>query len=190
MTMTRSQLLVRAAVTGGVLAAGPLAARALADLEEDLDILEYLLSVEYVQSGLYREALSEVSLSEDLARLVGELRDEEVEHVDALRATIEDAGRTPPERVSLDFGEALNSEASFLKLANTIEDTTVSAYNGAAPLLESREFMAVFASIAQVEARHAALVRLERDKPPAPLPLDKASTRLDVRTAIRGFEVR
>jgi len=190
MTMTRAQLFVRAAVTGGVLAAGPLAARALADLEEDLDVLGYLLTIEYVQSGLYRDALQELALSEDVARLAEELRDHEVQHVDALRATIEDAGGTPPERVSLDFGEGLASEATFLKLANTIEDTTVSAYNGAAPRLESREFLAVFASIAQVEGRHAALVRLERDKPPAPLAFDKASNRQDVRTAIREYEQR
>ena len=190
MSMTRAQLLVRAAVAGGALAAGPVAARALADIKDDLEFLEYLLTLEYVQSGLYRDAIKEVSLSTDVERLASELRDQEVEHVDALRATIEEAGGTPPDRVPLEFGAALASEAAFLKLANTLEDTAVSAYNGAAPRLESREFMAVFASIAQVEARHSALVRLVRDKPPAPLAFDKASNRQDVRTAIREYEQR
>ncbi len=190
MTLTRGQLLVRAAIGGGVLAAGPLAARALADVKDDLGLMEYLLTMEYVQSGLYRDALKALDLSADAARLAEELRDQEVEHVDALRATIEEAGGTPPERVPLEFGEALASEATFLKLANTLEDTAVSAYNGAAPRLESREFLAVFASLAQVEARHAALVRLLREKPPAPLAFDKASNRQDVRTAIREYEQR
>ena len=190
MRMTRGQLLVRAAVTGGVAAAGPLAARAMADIKDDLGLMEYLLTMEYVQSGLYRDALKALSLSSDAARLAEELRDEEVEHVDALRATIEEAGGTPPERVPLEFGPAIASEAAFLKLANTLEDTAVSAYNGAAPRLESREFLAVFASLAQVEARHSALVRLLRDKPPAPLAFDKASNRQDVRTAIREYEQR
>jgi rubrerythrin len=190
MSMTRAQLLVRAAVAGGVAAAGPLAARAVADIRDDVGLLEYMLSLEYVQSGLYRDAIKQIDLSTDVARLAGELRDEEVEHVDALRATIEEAGGSPPERLPLDFGSALASEAAFLKLANTLEDTTVSAYNGAAPRVESREFLAIFASIAQVEARHAALVRLVRDKPPAPLAFDKASNRQDVRTAIREFEQR
>ena len=188
--ITRAQLLVRAAVTGGVLAAGPLVARAVADIDDDLELAEYLLTVEYVQSGLYRDALKAVDLSEDVARLTGELRDQEVEHVDALRATIEEAGGEPPERVPLDFGTGLRSEASFLKLANTLEDVAVSAFNGAAPLLESRELLAVFASIAQVEGRHSALIRLARDKPPAPLAFDKASNRLAVRTRIREYEVR
>jgi rubrerythrin len=189
-TLTRAQLLVRAAIGGGALAAGPLAARAVADIKDDVGLLEYLLSLEYVQSGLYRDALKAISLSDDVARLARELRDEEVEHVDALRATIEEAGGRPPERLPLEFGDALASEAAFLKLANTLEDTAVSAYNGAAPRLESREFLAVFASIAQVEARHAALVRLVREKPPAPLAFDKASNRQAVRTAIREYEQR
>ena len=188
--MTRAQLIVRAAVAGGALAAGPLAERAVADNKDDIGLLEYLLSLEYVQSGLYRDALKQLTLTEEVARLAGELRDQEVEHVDALRATIEDAGGHPPERLPLDFGSALGSEAAFLKLANTLEDTAVSAYNGAAPRVESREFLAVFATIAQVEARHAALVRLARDKPPAPLAFDKASNRQDVRTAIREYEQR
>lgn len=190
MSMTRAQLIVRAAVAGGAVAAGPLAARAVADIKDDLGLLEYLLSLEYVQSGLYRDALKQTSLSDGVARLAAELRDQEVEHVDALRATIEDAGGRAPERLPLDFGAALASESAFLKLANTLEDTAVSAYNGAAPRVESREFLAIFASIAQVEGRHAALVRLERDKPPAPLAFDKASNRQDVRTKIREYEQR
>lgn len=190
MTLTRAQLLVRAAVAGGALAAGPLAARAIADIKDDVSLLEYLLSLEYVQSGLYRDALKELSLSSDVARLAGELRDQEVEHVDALRATIEEAGGAPPDRLPLDFGEGLASEEAFLKLANTIEDTTVSAYSGAAPRFESREFLAVCASIVQVEARHAALVRLVREKPPAPLALDKVSNRQAVRTKFREYEQR
>lgn len=190
MTMTRAQLIVRAAVLGGAAAAGPLATRALADIKDDIGLLEYLLTLEYVQSGLYRDAIKEIGLSEDVNRLAGELRDQEVEHVDALRATIEEAGGKPPDRLPLEFGDALASEAAFLKLANTLEDTTASAYNGAAPRLESREFLAVFASLAQVEARHAALIRLAREKPPAPLAFDKASNRQDVRTAIREYEQR
>ena len=188
--MTRAQLLVRAAVTGGAVAAGPLVARAMADIKDDVELMRYLLSLEYVQSGLYRDGLKEVSLSDDVRRLAEELRDEEVQHVDALRATIDEAGGEPPERLPLEFGSALRSEASFLKLANSLEDIAVSAYNGAAPRLQSREFLAVFASLAQIEARHSALVRLVRGKPPAPLAFDKASNRQDVRTKIREYEQR
>ena len=188
--ITRAGFLLRAVAAGGAVAAGPLAARAVADIRDDLELLEFVLGLEYVQSGLYREALRTMDLDTDVRRLVRELRDQEIEHVDALRATIAEGGGRPPDRLSLDFGSAAASQARFLKLANTIEDTTVSAYNGAAPRLESREFVAVFASIAQIEARHAGLVRVQRDKPPAPLPLDKASNRQAVRSAIRPYERR
>jgi rubrerythrin len=187
--LTRAELLVRAAIVGGAAAAGPLATRAVADIKDDIDLLRFVLTLEYVQSGLYREGLQTArNLSGEVRRLASELRDQEIEHVDALRATIADAGTKPPDRPSYDFGPNLKTEARFLKLANTIEDTVVSAYNGAAPRLESREFIAVFASIAQSDARHAALVRLQRGKPPAPIALDKASNRDAVRKAIRAFE--
>ena len=186
--MTRAQLLARG-LTAGVAASGLLVARAMADIRDDLDLLNYLLSIEYVQAALYRDALQEVPiLTEDTERLARELRDHEIAHVDGLRATITDAGGKPDDRPRIAFGGQLRSDAAFLKLANTLEDTAVSAYNGAIPQLESKELVAAVASIAQVEARHSALIREARDKPPAPLAFDKDSSRQDVRTSIRPYE--
>ena len=182
--------LTRAGFLGAIAAAGPLAAIARADVRDDLRILNFLLGVEYVQSALYRDALKETpDLSPATRSIVEELRDNEIAHVDALRATIADVGGRPDDRPRVVFGRALASESAFLKLANTLEDTGVSAYNGAAPQFENTDFVAAFASIAQVEARHAALVRLVRDKPPAPLPLDKASNQQVVRAAIGPYTV-
>ena len=184
---TRAQLLARG-LTAGVAASGLVVARAMADVRDDLDLLNYLLSVEYVQAALYRDALQIPGLSEDTERLARELRDHEIAHVDGLRATIADAGGKPDDRPRIAFGGQLRSDAAFLKLANTLEDTAVSAYNGAIPQLESKELVAAVASIVQVEARHAALIRDAREKPPAPLAFDKDSSRQDVRTSIRPYE--
>ncbi len=173
-----------------LVASGLAAPRAFGDIRDDLATLNLALTLEYVQSGLYRDALKQVpDLSPDNRRLVAHLRDQEIEHVDALRGTISDAGGKPNDRPRLDFGSSLASEAAFLKLANTLEDTGVSAYNGAAPQFESGDFVAAFASIAQVEARHAALVRLARQKPPAPLAFDKASNQQSVRSAYGPYTV-
>jgi rubrerythrin len=170
--------------------AGLAAPRVYGDVRDDLAVLQFALTIEYVESGLYRDALKQVpGLSADTKRVVSHLRDQEVEHVDALRGTISDAGGKPNDRPRLDFGSALASESAFLKLANTLEDTGVSAYNGAAPQFESEDFVAAFASLAQIEARHAALVRLVRDKPPAPLPIDKASNQQAVRSAFGPYTV-
>ena len=78
---------------------------------------------------------------------------------------------------NVDFGNVFTSEASFLKIAKTFEDTGVSAYNGAAPTIKSGDVLAAAGSIVQVEARHAALIRLTRGKTPAPEAFDPASTR-------------
>jgi len=173
-----------------LVAAGVAAPRAYGDKRDDLAILQFALTIEYVESGLYRDALKQVpDLSDDTRRVVEHLRDQEIEHVDALRGTIADAGGKPNDRPRLDFGRELRSESVFLKLANTLEDTGVSGYNGAAPALESEEFVAAFATLAQVEARHASLVRMVREKPPAPLPIDKASTREAVRQAFGPYTV-
>jgi rubrerythrin len=173
-----------------LVAAGAAAPRAFGDVRDDLALLNFALTIEYVQSGLYRDALKQVpDLSQDSRRLLAELRDQEIEHVDALRVTISDAGGKPNDRPRLDFGSSMASEAAFLKLANTLEDTAVSAYNGAAPRFESGDFVAALASLAQIEARHAALVRSARDKPPAPLPLDKASNQEAVRSAFGAYTV-
>ena len=56
-------------------------------------------------------------------------------------------------------GMAFADEKSFLKTAQTFEDLGVSAYNGAAPAIESKEVLAAAGGIVQVEARHAAAIR-------------------------------
>ena len=185
MKVTRASFL--ALVAGGL---ATLEARAYGDIRDDLAVISYLLTVEYVQAALYREGLNRTTgLSTSERALLEELRDQEVQHVDALRATIADAGGRPNDRPRVAFGPEIDERAGLLKLANTLEDTGVSAYNGATPALENEDFVAAFASIAQVEGRHAALIRLLRDKPPAPLPLDKASNQEAVRQAYGPYTV-
>ena len=180
--------MTRAAFLGTALAAGPFAALARADVRDDLRILNFLLGIEYVQSALYREALKDVpDLSPATRSLVEELRDNEVAHVDALRATIADVGGKPDDRPRVGFGSGLASETAFLKLANTLEDTGVSAYNGVIPQIESEDLVAAAASIVQVEGRHAGLIRVTREKPPAPIALDKTSNDREVRSALRPY---
>lgn len=173
------------------LAGGLLVPRtAFGDIRDDLALLSYALTLEYVESALYRDALKRVpGLDGSTRDMVEMLRDNEIEHVDALRQTITDAGGRPNDRPRVDFGDELSSLSAFLKLANTLEDTGVSAYNGAAPAFENEDFVAAFASIAQIEARHAAVIRMLRDKPPAPLPLDKASNQTVVRQKLGPYTV-
>ena len=108
-----------------------------------------------------------------------------MEHVTALTDTIKQLGGKPAAAPELDFGKAFANQASFLKLANTLEDTGVSAYNGAAPQISSPDVLSAAGAIVQVEARHAALVRLLRGEDPAPQAFDMPSDMDEVLAAVK-----
>lgn len=181
----------RGLLAGGVLAALAPGAVLGQGRDRDVDVLEYLLRVQELESALYREALQSLAGLGGVEReLALQLRDHEIAHVDALRATLRDAGGTPPARAAPAFGSALADPPAFLKLANTLEDTAVSAFNGAVPLLSSPDLRAAAVSIAQVEARHASLVRAARGRPAAPLAFDRPSSSQAVRSRIRPYERR
>src|SRR3954469_20275058 len=184
---TRVQFLTRAALAAGAVygagAVTPFVRSALAR-SSDADVLNFALTLEYLEAAFYSAAVKQTKgLSSDVMKLAEELRDNERAHVDALRTAIKGAGAKPVAEPPADFGNAFSSEATFLKTANTFEDTGVSAYNGAAPMISSTDVLAAAGSIVQVEARHAALIRLARDKPPAPKAFDKASGKADVLSA-------
>jgi len=190
---TREAFLLRATLaagaTYGALSATPFITQALAqEGGGDVDIVNFALTLEYLEATFYTMGLKQVSgLAADEKKLVKEIRDNEDEHVDALLATVKKLGGKPAAKPKFDFGAAFGSRAAFLKTANVLEDTGVSAYNGAAPAIASGEVLGSAGSIVQVEARHAALIRLARGKSPAPLAFDKASEMAEVLKAVTPF---
>ena len=191
--MTRESFLLRSTLAGaaayGTLSATGLITKALADTGSgDVDILHYALTLEYLETEFYTQAAKQVKgLSDYEMKLTKELRDNESEHVDALAATVKKLGGKPVAKPTFDFGGAFGSRAVFLKTANTLEDTGVSAYNGAAPMIASAEVLGAAGGIVQVEARHAAMIRLVRNKPPAPLAFDRASDMEEILAAVKPF---
>ena len=190
---TRAVFLARATLSAGaIIGAGslsPFVSGAIAQSGGgDVDILNFALTLEYLEAAFYEEALAKTKgLSADVKKLAKELGANEAEHVDALTAAIESAGGKPVKEPGVDFGGAFADEKTFLKFANIFEDTGVSAYNGAAPMIESKEVLGAAGSIVQVEARHAALIRLKRGKAPAPQPFDKTSSMDEVVKAVTPF---
>ena len=188
---TRLAFLTRATLAAGAVygagAVTPFVRGALAQ-SSDTDVLNFALTLEYLEAGFYAAALKQVKgMSADTRKLAKQIADDEAAHVSALRSAIKGAGAKPVAQPKVDFGQAFSSEASFLKTANTFEDTGVSAYNGAAPMISSKDVLAAAGSIVQVEARHASLIRLARAKPPAPAAFDKASPKQAVLTAVKPF---
>ena len=189
--MTRGAFLLRAALGAGALsgtaAVTPFVQRALAqDTGGDVEILNFALTLEYLEAEFYRRArLPEIGLSAELSSLAQTFGDHERQHVDALRATIEALGGSPTPRPAFEF--PMRSEADFRKLAVTLEDTGLSAYNGAATSIESREVLAAAGGIAAVEARHAAALRLKTGQEPSPYAFDKTLTRDEVEDRISAL---
>jgi hypothetical protein len=191
--VTRQSFMMRGAVAAGAVyglsAVGPFVRQAIAqEGGGDVEILNFALTLEYLESAFYTQGLKQVrGLSGEVKELATTIRDNEDEHVDALSAAISDFGGTPVKAPKVDFGNAFANQKSFLKLAQTFEDTGVSAYNGAGPMIESAEVLGSAGAIVQVEARHAAAIRLLNGVPPIDGGFDKSLEMQEVLDAVKPF---
>jgi hypothetical protein len=188
--LSRQSFIMRGALTAGAVyglgAVGPFVREAIAqEGGGDVDILNFALTLEYLESAFYNQGLQKAGLSGDAKSLAGEIRDNEVEHVAALTKTIKSLGGMPVKAPAVDFGNAFANQKSFLKLAQTFEDTGVSAYNGAGPSIESPEVLAAAGSIVQVEARHAAAIRSLNGNPITDGGFDKS---LDMKAVLKAVQ--
>ncbi len=195
--MTRSSFILRSTLAAGAVyggaVVGPYVKQAFAQGEGssgDIDILNFALTLEYLESTFYQEALRQVNgLSGDVQALTEQLEADEVAHVEALTKTIEDLGGKPVKAPEVDFGNAFGDEDAYLELSQTFEDTGVSAYNGAAPEIQATEVLAAAGSIVQIEGRHAALIRFTRGEEPAPTAFDETLDMQEVLDAVEPFIV-
>jgi hypothetical protein len=169
--LTRGDLVQGALVTAGGAVAGAVALGGLPDFaaskaspEQDVEILNFALLMEYVQFGFYAEALSRKVLAGELleyARIVG---GQEEEHVRFVRSALGKAAKPKPK---LEFGDATSDADHFAETAVKLEDLGIAAYNAQAPNL-TKDALAAAARIVSVEARHAAWIRDVTGLNPAP----------------------
>jgi rubrerythrin len=188
--ISRSDVLLKGALAAGAvygtLMVGPFVRSAFAmGGSSDVDILNFALTLEYLESTFYEEAMKKVKASGELKTLLPLLASDEKQHVAALRGTIEKLGGKPVAEPKFDF--EYSGTSGFLKLAETFENTGVSAYNGAAPEIKSKEVLGAAGSIVQVEARHAAAIALQNGNEPAPSAFDSPLTEKQVLKAVEPF---
>jgi rubrerythrin len=188
--VTRSAFLVRAALATGAAygagAAGSFVTRALAQTAtSDVDVLNFALTLEAVEAGFYGAALKQAKLTGALRTLATELGEHEQAHAAALSQAITQSGGSPAAAPAVSF--SVGDPRAFLSVAQSLEETGVAAYNGAIPSLRSADFVLAAASIAQVEARHAAAIRLRGGQPPAPAAFDPAISQPQAQAALKPF---
>lgn len=132
-----------------------------------IDVLNYALTLEYLEYNFYDQGLKASGLNlGDNRAFFTEVRDNELAHVNFLKAAISSAGGTPVTQPTFDFSanntfsDWNSNTQTFLALSQAFEDTGVRAYKGqAANLVSNSAVLTAALQIHSVEARHAAIVR-------------------------------
>ena len=166
-------------------------ARAQSEFANDADVLNYALTLEHLEYAFYRDGLTrftdadfgESPFNRPISEFLTDIRDHELAHVEALTATIESLGGEPVMEVQYDFG--YTDVTSFLATAQALENTGVSAYDGAGQFISDPELLTVAGTIVAVEARHAAYLNLLNGVLPFPAPTETPLTPAEV-LAIAG----
>ena len=145
----------KSSTTGAAAAGGDASA---ADNASDLAIVNYALTLEYLEATFYQEVLdSGVIKDKKIGDLAKGLQQAEQEHVDALIATAKSLGGKPASKPKTKFGETIEKgPETILMTAATVENLGAAAYLGQAGNIKSKDILAAALAIHSVEARHAA----------------------------------
>lgn len=149
----------------------------------DIDILNYVLTLEHLEAAYYNDFLdtyseSDVEHSEvanyfarptlqySTYQQIQNVRDHEEAHVEKLTNTIKKLGGNPVEPAEYEF--PYDGIEEFVALSDRIEAVGVSAYAGVAPMIDNREVLKAALSIHSVEANHQTYFQLLHLQRPAP----------------------
>ncbi|MDQ2909321.1 MAG: ferritin-like domain-containing protein [Candidatus Eremiobacteraeota bacterium] len=166
--------------------AAPLAARAssVPHTASDFDILNFALNLEYLEAEFYNFSVYGKTIAQMGIPITGrgerglttggvqtkfnnritygvaeELATDERDHVLFLRSVLASDSVAKP-AINLAALGMTEEMSKFLVLARAFEDTGVSAYGGAAPLIDSKDVLGYAARILATEAYHAGNIRL------------------------------
>ncbi len=120
----------------------------------DVAILNYALTLEYLETVFYEKVVASGFFSGKVAGLIKTFGAEEKTHVEALKGAVEKLGGAPAANPNGKF--PITSATQVAELAYTVENLGASAYLGQAPNIHSPEILATALAIHTVEARHAA----------------------------------
>ncbi len=135
---------------------GAAAQRAADPLSSDLDILNYALTLEYLEAAAYKAINDAGVLSGRAAMYFKWFGAHEQEHVDALVATIPKLGGTPVQSPMFNFSSVPTDPTEIVKFFQQVEAVGISAYLGAATSIKNLDVLEAALSIHAVEAEHAA----------------------------------
>jgi hypothetical protein len=177
---------VLSAVVLGASRNGGRAFAAQAPFANDLEVLNYALTLEFFEAELYKVLIAGGKLQGRDLQYVTLFGQQEQAHVEAVMTTIQKLGGTPVQKGNYNF-PTLNTRQEVLELLNVVEQTGVGAYLGAAGYIQNKDILAAAASIMQVEARHTSVIRFLLDIPPVPDAFTPAFTPAEVLAKVAPF---
>lgn len=133
----------------------------------DLGILTYAYALEQLEADFYTRVVNNNSFgstfNNEEQQILEDLYNHEVIHREffrtALSGALNDPDRLLPD-LQFDYGSLnFGNRDQVLGTAKALEDTGVSAYNGAGRYLTTPDYLVVAGKIVSVEARHAAAIR-------------------------------
>jgi len=206
--LDRSEFMKKGVLAGGGLLAGgalfgPLLASAEAKISStksvanDVKILNFALTLEFLEAEFYRLALKNKVFGTDaqLQRFTEVVADHEADHVKLLKKALGSKAIKSPK---FDFNEAVTDKAMFQSTSQSLEDTGVKAYLGQATHIKQAAVLKTAGRIVTVEARHAAWIRFINNPAdamtaekllPAPKVLDTPASESKVLSAAKKFIV-
>lgn len=154
----------------------------------DLEILNYALTLEYLEADFYTQGVKGGALKGNTLALITPIRDHEQDHVSVLTATVKDLGGKPAAKPEFEYPDGTFDDAEmFLKTASVFEELGVTAYHGQVARVDDGDILAAAASIAGVESRHAAVIADLIDGNPFPASFEGRATMKEVLKAAGGF---
>ena len=181
---TRAAFLGKAVVGSAALLgalAAPLRAESATTSPSDAAILNFALTLEYLQAAFYTETQRAGAIGTELARVPRQLGSVERAHVIALQNVL---GRNAVKRPSFNFRGVTEDQEQFLKTAVAFEDLGAAAYKGQATRVDSPALLAAAVAIHSVEARHAAWMRYLSGFAPAGRAFDEPKREGEVRQIV------
>ncbi len=186
---TRSAFLRKAGV-GGVAVVGSsaffgvlpsIASAAVA--KSDVAILNFALTLEYLEAAFYTEAVNKGRFTGGLGRFASIVRGHEAAHVTFLKKAL---GRAAVKTPKFNFKDTTTDEAKFKATAQVLEDTGVAAYLGQVGNIKSKKILGAAGSILPIEARHAGWIRDINGVSGAPKAFEGAKSMKQILAAVKG----
>src|ERR1044072_8412189 len=109
--LSRSSFLVKGVLAAGAVygttMVGPYLRKAFSQTGGgDVDILNFALTLEYLEAAFYEQALTDLNPMGEFRGLVNLIHGDEQEHVEGLKSAIEELGGKPVAAPGVDFGGA------------------------------------------------------------------------------------